>query len=449
MISFPRLRWRIASARVISKPVAELLRFCAVGSVDDGKSTLIGRLLNDTKQLFDDQVEAIAEASRRRGYEGVELAFVTDGLRAEREQGITIDVAYRYAATPNRKYVIADCPGHEQYTRNMATGASTAELAVVVIDAARGLREQTKRHLCIAALMGVRRFVVCVNKMDLVDWSEEIFDSVVEQMKELTDKLGIEDLIAIPVSALTGEGVVEPVKSANWYRGQNFVEVLESVQVVGSDLGTGGARLPVQWVFRNPDGTRGYAGLLSGGPLRAGNSVVVQPSGKVTQIVSVYNFDGPLQVAWPGMSVSVSIDDELDIGRGDMFVSSGDSQEPGAGVPEPRSELGVMVCWFSDKPLVAGNRYSIKHTTRRAPCIVTSVQGVLDVNTMEVSDADEIRANGIGRVNLTVSVPLAVDSYRDNRATGSFVIVDPVTNATLGAGMVEGADANASLTGSS
>ncbi len=407
----------------------DLLRFCAVGSVDDGKSTLIGRLLHDTKQLFDDQVEAIEEASRRRGYEGVELAFATDGLRAEREQGITIDVAYRYAATPTRKFVIADCPGHEQYTRNMATGASTAELAVVVVDAARGLREQTKRHLCIAALMGVRRFVVCVNKMDLVGWSRDVYESVVVQMGELAARLGVEELITIPISALSGDGVAEENASADWYHGPTLLQVLESIPVLGADLGQGGARLAVQWVFRNPDGTRGYAGLLSGGPLRPGDAVTVLPSGKPATVESVSTFDGPLGVAWPGMSVTVQIAGDLDVGRGDMLASAADP-------PELLSEFDATVCWFSEKPLVAGNRYSVKHTTRRAPCIVTGVKSVVDMEGFVEVPSGEIRFNEIGVVSLALTTPLAADDYRVNRSTGSFVIIDPITNATLGAAMV-------------
>ena len=289
-----------------------------MGSVDDGKSTLIGRLLHDTKQLFDDQVEAIEEASKRRGYTGVELAFATDGLRAEREQGITIDVAYRYAQTPKRKFIIADCPGHEQYTRNMATGASTAEAAVVVVDGARGLREQTKRHLCIASLMGVRRVVICVNKMDLVDWSQEVFSDVVGEIGILADKLGVRWVDSVPISALLGEGVVEPITSAPWYRGPTFLEIIETIPVDGLDLGDGEFRLPVQWILRNPDGTRGYSGLLSGGPLNTGDEIVIEPSGKKSKVVKVYNYDSTLETAWPGMSVAVEIEGDIDISRGDM-----------------------------------------------------------------------------------------------------------------------------------
>jgi bifunctional enzyme CysN/CysC len=418
----------------VGSEVSELLRFCAIGSVDDGKSTLIGRLLADTKQLFDDQVAAIEEASRKRGFKGVELAFATDGLRAEREQGITIDVAYRYAQTPKRKFVIADCPGHEQYTRNMATGASTAELAVVVVDATRGLREQTRRHLCIAALMGVRRFVACVNKMDLVEWSQAVYDETVTELGELAGRLGVDELVAIPVSALLGDGVAAP-SAAGWYRGPSLVEVLESVPVVGSDLGGGAARLPVQWVLRLEKGaggqSRGYAGMLSGGPLRPGDAVVVLPSGTSTRVEQVFNFDGPVEEAWPGMSVTLCLADDLDVGRGDMIASS---EEP----PMLLDELDATVVWFSEKPLVAGSRHGVKHTTRRTPAIVTEVAGVVDVNTLEVQPATEVRSNGIGRVRVKVSTPLAADDYRTNRSTGSFVIVDTVTNATLGAGMIHG-----------
>ncbi len=410
--------------------MTDLLRFCAVGSVDDGKSTLIGRLLHDTKQLFDDQVEAIEEASKRRGYTGVELAFATDGLRAEREQGITIDVAYRYAQTPKRKFIIADCPGHEQYTRNMATGASTAEAAVVVVDGARGLREQTKRHLCIASLMGVRRVVICVNKMDLVDWSQEVFSDVVGEIGILADKLGVRWVDSVPISALLGEGVVEPITSAPWYRGPTFLEIIETIPVDGLDLGDGEFRLPVQWILRNPDGTRGYSGLLSGGPLNTGDEIVIEPSGKKSKVVKVYNYDSTLETAWPGMSVAVEIEGDIDISRGDMIV-------PAFGSMEPVQDLTMTVCWFSDRPLTKGSRLAVKHTTRRTPAVVTGIAGIIDVNNLELSQASEIRPNEIGKITMTVSTALAADDYKSNRLTGSLVIVDPTTNATLGAAMIQ------------
>jgi sulfate adenylyltransferase large subunit len=410
--------------------VADLLRFCAVGSVDDGKSTLIGRLLHDTKQLFDDQVEAMAEASKRRGYGSVELAFATDGLRAEREQGITIDVAYRYAQTPRRKFIIADCPGHEQYTRNMATGASTAQAAIVVVDSAKGLREQTRRHLCIASLMGVRRVIVCVNKMDLIDWSREVFDQVTNEMKSLADKLGVEEFHSLPISALSGQGVVEPAHDAPWYNGPTFLELIETIPASSVDMGNGEFRLAVQWILRNPDGTRGYAGMLSGGPIRTGEAVVIQPSGRQSKIVSVYNFDGPLDVAWPGSSVTLAIEGDIDISRGDMIV-------PATSNLSSVQELTLTVCWFSDRPLTSKSRFAVKHTTRRTPAIVSKILGTIDVNNLELQEADEICANEIGRIEIQVSTPLAADDYMSNRTTGSLVIVDPHSNATLGAAMVE------------
>jgi sulfate adenylyltransferase large subunit len=415
-------------------PSMDLLRFAAVGSVDDGKSTLIGRLLHDTKQLFDDQLEAVETASRRRGVDGVDLSFVTDGLRAEREQGITIDVAYRYAATPTRKFIIADCPGHVQYTRNMATGASTADLALVVVDAPKGLREQTRRHVCIAALLGVRQLIVAANKMDEADWDRTPYDLVVKEVAELAERLGITRCTVIPVSALLGDNVAERSSHTPWYDGPTVLEALEAAPaggwagIHGMHHGSG-ARLPVQWVLRQPGGGRDYAGMVNGGPLRVGDPVVVLPGGGRSTVEAVETFDGPLEAAPVGMSVSVRLADDLDVSRGDMIVAA---DEP----PEVASEIEATVCWFATPPLAAGSRYKIKHTTRVTPARVTAVGGRLDVNDLELVPAASLEENDIGTVTLAVATPLAAEPYHRNRITGSFVLIDPVTNATVAAGMV-------------
>jgi len=412
----------------------DLLRFAAVGSVDDGKSTLIGRLLFDTKQLFDDQLEAVAAAGRRRGISEVDLSFVTDGLRAEREQGITIDVAYRYAATPHRKFVIADCPGHVQYTANMATGASTADLALVVVDATTGLREQTRRHACIAALLGVDQFIVCANKMDLVDWDEGAFRKVEADIEALVERLGVHSSTVIPVSALHGDNVVERSDAAPYYRGPTVLEALESAPagawaaVHGAHPGTG-ARLPVQWVLRQPSGGRSYAGMINGGPLRPGDRVVVLPAGIETTVSAVETFDGTLGEAPVGLSVSVRLADDVDVSRGDLIAAA---EQP----PQVTTNLQATVCWFGDRPLRAGDRLRVKHTTRVTPARVDAVDARLDVNDLTLLPADELANNDIGVVRLTTATPLAVDPYRRERITGSFVLIDEGTNATVGAGMV-------------
>jgi sulfate adenylyltransferase large subunit len=407
-----------------------LLRFATIGSVDDGKSTLIGRLLHDTKQLFDDQLEAVASASRRRGTEGVDLAFVTDGLRAEREQGITIDVAYRYASTPRRKFVIADCPGHVQYTRNMATGASTADLAVVVVDATAGLREQTRRHTCIAALLGVRNLLVAANKMDLADWSEAAYQSTKEEIDALALRLGIETVVIVPVSALLGDNVVEPSTRMPWYTGPTLLNALEEAPAgTWAGEGGGGARLPVQWVVRHPGGGRSYAGMVSGGTLRPGDGVVVLPSGQTSRLTSVETFDGPLDEATASLSVTVRLDDDLDVSRGDLIASA---ESP----PEVVREFDATLCWFADAPIEAGRRFRLKHTTRLTPAQVVSIDSRLDVGSLELEPTSALRANDIGVVRLAVGTPLAVDLYRANRVTGSFVVIDEQSNATVAAGMV-------------
>jgi sulfate adenylyltransferase large subunit len=408
----------------------DLLRLAAVGSVDDGKSTLIGRLLHDTKHLFDDQLEALWRASRRRGVTGLDLSFVTDGLRAEREQGITIDVAYRYAATPKRKLVIADCPGHVQYTRNMATGASTADLVVVVVDATSGLREQTRRHCCIAALLGVRHMVVALNKMDLLSWDQAAFASLSPSVEALAARLGMESLQVVPVSALHGDNVVDRSPSSAWYRGPTLLCALEEAPAgAWAAEGTGGARLPVQWVVRAPGGGRGYAGMVSGGTLRVGDEVVVVPAGARTRISSIATFDGAMDQATPSLSVTVELEDDLDVGRGDLVA-------PVSSAPHPTDEVVATVCWFGRRPLVSGQRYRVKHTTRLTTARVATVEGRLDVGTLELEEADSLTDNDIGVVRLVLATPIAADSYRANRVTGSFVLIDEDSHATVGAAMV-------------
>ena len=415
-------------------PPMDLLRFAAVGSVDDGKSTLIGRLLHDTKQLFDDQLEAVETASRRRGVDGIDLSFVTDGLRAEREQGITIDVAYRYAATPTRKFVIADCPGHVQYTRNMATGASTADLALVVVDAPKGLREQTRRHVCIAALLGVRHLVVAANKMDCVGWDETAYRGVVAEMARLAARLGLATCVVIPVSALHGDNVAVRSGFAPWYGGPTVLEALEAAPS-GAWAGAHGdhrgslARLPVQWVLRRPGGGRSYAGMVNGGSFRLGDRVVVLPGGQTSTVSGLRTVDVPMEEAPVGLSVSLDLADDLDVSRGDLVAGV-------AGAPEVVTELTATVCWFAARTLAAGDQYRVKHTTRVTPGRVTSVDRRLDVNDLRLDDARSLGENDIGTVTIEVASPLAVDPYRRNRITGSFVLIDPVTNATVAAGMV-------------
>ena len=412
----------------------DLLRFATIGSVDDGKSTLIGRLLFDTRQLFDDQVAAIETASERRGLGEVDLSFVTDGLRAEREQGITIDVAYRYAATPHRKFVIADCPGHVQYTRNMATGASTADLALVLVDAASGLREQTRRHICIAALLGVDQLVVCANKMDLISWDRSAYQHIVDEIDALAHRLGISSSTVIPISALHGDNVVGRSDQAPWYDGPTVLDSLESAQAGGWATQHGvsrgsGARLPVQWVLRQPGGGRNYAGMVNGGPFRVGDPVIVLPEGAPTTVRAIETADGSLQRAEVGQSVSIRLADHLDVSRGDLIAAAD-------GTPQVTDTFEATVCWFWERPLAAGDRLRLKHTTRVTPVVVEDVTGIFDVNDLRVTEARELNENDIGVVRLRTATPLAVDPYQSDRITGSFVLIDELSFATIAAGMI-------------
>ncbi len=414
---------------------SELLRFATAGSVDDGKSTLIGRLLYDSKQIFQDQLEALERASVEHGDEYVNLALLTDGLRAEREQGITIDVAYRYFATPRRKFIIADSPGHVQYTRNMVTGASTADLALVLVDARAGIVEQTRRHAYLASLLGIRHLVLCVNKMDLVGYSEERFRAISDEFRELASNLDAAEVTCIPISALKGDFIVERSDCIPWYHGPTLLEHLETVEV-GARTGDVGGRFPVQLVIRPMRNEfhdyRGYAGEMAGGPMRVGDEVVVLPSGRRSRIDAIDSAGAALEEAAAPMSVTLRLADQIDVGRGDMIASA---EAP----PRVGRVLEAMVCWMSDRSeLEPGRRYVLKHTTRRVRAMVDAVVCRLNVDTLAL-DTDEapLRLNDIGRVRLRTTEPLCYDPYRVNRATGSFILIDEATNDTVAAGMIE------------
>jgi bifunctional enzyme CysN/CysC len=416
--------------------VSELLRLATAGSVDDGKSTLIGRLLYDTKSIFEDQLEAVERTSRQRGDDYTNLALLTDGLRAEREQGITIDVAYRYFATPKRKFIIADTPGHIQYTRNMVTGASTADLALVLVDARKGVLEQSRRHAFIASLLGIPHLVLCVNKMDLVDWSQERFDEIKAEFRSFAMKLDVHDLTFVPVSALHGDNVVERSPNMPWYEGASLLHQLEEVHIA-SDRNLIDARFPVQYVIRPMSDAhhdyRGYAGVVSGGVFKPGDEVVVLPSGFTSTIASIDTFDGPIEEAFSPMSVTITLADELDISRGDMICRV--HNQPMIG-----QDLDAMLCWLTEQgQLRAGQKLAIKHTTRWARALVKDLRYRLDVNTLHRDEsASDLSLNEIGRVSLRTTVPLFYDEYRRNRSTGSFVLVDEASNNTVAAGMIIG-----------
>ena len=412
---------------------SELLRFSTAGSVDDGKSTLIGRLLYDSKTLFADQLDHVEAASRRQGFDRTELALLTDGLRAEREQGITIDVAYRYFATPRRKFIIADTPGHVQYTRNMVTGASTAGLAVILVDARKGLSEQSRRHAFLSSLLGIPHLVVCVNKMDLVDWDQGRFEAIREAFSAFATRLDVSDVTFIPVSALHGDNVVDLSPNMPWYRGAPLLSHLETVPIA-SDTDVADLRFPVQWVVRPQSDAfhdyRGYAGQVAGGIMAAGDEVVVLPSGLTSTIAAIDTFDGPLEQAVPPLSVTVRLADDLDVSRGDLLCRPSDR-------PLVGQDLEATVAWMTDRPLSARSRWTLKHTTRTVRAVVTDVRDRLDVNTLERDErATSLGLNDIGRVSLRVSAPLAYDPYTRNRATGSFILIDESSNTTAAAGML-------------
>lgn len=411
----------------------DLLRFTTAGSVDDGKSTLIGRLMYDTKSIFEDQIDAIEKSSENRGDERVNLALLTDGLKAEREQGITIDVAYRYFATPKRKFIIADTPGHIQYTRNMVTGASTANLAIILIDARKGVIEQTKRHSYIASLLQIKHIIVCVNKMDLVDYSEEIFEEIKQHFLEFEAKLAIPDIRFIPISALNGDNVVDRSKNMDWYGGPTLLWTLENVQIA-SDRNLIDSRFPVQWVVRPQSDEyhdyRGYAGLVRGGVFRKGEEVIVLPSGFSSKIKAIETMNGQLDEAFPPMSVSITLEDEIDISRGDMLAKPNNQ-------PHVSQEIDMMICWLNTNGLKLGGKYLIKHTTNEAKCIIKDVRYKVNINTLDKSEEDKtIEVNDIGRILVKTAKPLFFDSYRKNRNTGSVILIDEFTHETVGAGMI-------------
>ncbi|MFL5384516.1 MAG: sulfate adenylyltransferase subunit CysN [Longimicrobiaceae bacterium] len=408
----------------------DLLRFTTAGSVDDGKSTLTGRLLYDTRSIFADQLEAIEGATRRRGEEGINLALLTDGLRAEREQNITIDVAYRYFATPRRKFIIADTPGHVQYTRNMVTGASTAELAIVLVDARRGVLTQSRRHGFISSLLRIPHLLVAVNKLDLVDFRQEVYDAIVADYSDFAGKLGIHDLTFIPICALDGDNVVARSERLPWYDGATLLHHLESVNV-GADRNLVDFRFPVQTVIRPHQDFRGFAGRVASGTVTPGEEVVVLPSGAATRVRSVEAFEGPLPEAVEGDSVVITLADEVDVSRGDMIVRRNH-------LPTVGSRLDAMLCWMGEQPLDPAVPYLIQHTTRASRAFVSRVVYRMDVDTLHREEAAELGLNDIGRVEVTTSAPLCFDAYQGNRATGSFILVDPYTNVTVAAGMIRG-----------
>ena len=414
----------------------ELLRFATAGSVDDGKSTLIGRLLYDSKQIFEDTIEALEHSTRLRGEEGVNLALLTDGLRAEREQGITIDVAYRYFATPTRKFIIADTPGHIQYTRNMVTGASTADLALILVDARNGIVEQSRRHAFLASLLGVPHLVLCVNKMDLVDYDQEVFERIKNEFRDFAAKLNVQDLSTVPVSALHGDNVVDRSANMPWYEGTSLLHHLEEVHIA-SDRNLIDCRFAVQYVIRPRDDRfhdyRGYAGLVASGTYKAGDDVVVLPSGFESKIASIDTADGPVDEATPPMSVTIRLTDDLDVSRGDMICRPHNR-------PQVGQDVDAMVCWFSERAkLTPGAKYAIKQTSKWARALVKDLHYRLDVNTLHRDEhVSELTLNEIGRITLRTTQPLFFDEYRRNRYTGSFVLVDEATNDTVAAGMIMG-----------
>lgn len=415
---------------------SEMIRIATAGSVDDGKSTLIGRLLYDTKSIFEDQMEAVERTSEQMGVEHTNLALLTDGLRAEREQGITIDVAYRYFATPRRKFIVADTPGHIQYTRNMVTGASTADLAIVLIDARKGVLEQSRRHAFLSSLLRIPHLVLAVNKMDLVGYDQAVFDDIKNEFRDFARKLDVTDLTFIPVSALHGDNIVTRSEAMPWYEGTSLLHHLEEVHIA-SDRNLIDARFPVQIVLRphtdEHHDYRGYAGRIVGGVFKPGDEVMVLPSGFTSRIASIETADGPLDEAFPPMSVSMTLTDEIDISRGDMLCRPHNQ-------PLVTQDVDAMVCWLSEaSSLRPGAKLSIKHTTRWARAMVKQLNYRLDVNTLHRDEAAEsLSLNEIGRVTLRTTQPLFVDEYRRNRETGSFILVDEGTNATVAAGMVLG-----------
>ena len=412
---------------------AELLRFTTAGSVDDGKSTLIGRLLFDAKAIFEDQLEAIRLTSERRGGDEVDLSLLTDGLKAEREQGITIDVAYRYFSTPKRKFIIADTPGHIQYTRNMVTGASTANVALVLVDARHGVIEQTKRHAFLASLLQIPHMVVCINKMDLVDYKEDVYNNIKAEFEKFSFKLDVKDVHFIPISALKGDNIVDRSQNMPWFEGSTLLYYLENVHI-GSDHNFIDARFPIQHVIRpNTDefhDYRGYAGRVAGGIWKKGDQVTLLPSGFQSKIAKIDSMDGELEEAYPPLSVTLLLEDDLDLSRGEMIVRENNQ-------PNVEQDIELMICWFSEKPMQLNGKYTLFHTTREARCVIKEIRYKLNINTLHRDQEDlKIGMNDIGRISIRTTKPLFFDSYRKNRITGSVILIDEGTNATVAAGMI-------------
>ena len=411
----------------------ELLRFTTAGSVDDGKSTLIGRLLYDSKAIFQDQLEAVETASLKKGEKNINLALFTDGLRSEREQGITIDVAYRYFATPKRKFIIADTPGHIQYTRNMVTGASTANLAIILVDVRNGVVEQTKRHSFIASLLQIPHIVYCINKMDLVDYQEEAYKNVKKELENFSSKLDINDIQFIPISALKGDNIVERSTNMNWYDGSSLMYLLENIHI-GSDQNLIDRRFPIQYVIRPQNKEyhdyRGYAGRIAGGVFKKGDKVTVLPSGFNSVIKSIDTFDGNVSEAFAPMSVCMTLTDDLDISRGNMIVGQNNSAEA-------TQDVDLMICWMNKKELQLNGKYSLKHTSNDVRCIVKYVQYKININTLHKNEEDKsIGLNDIGRIKIRTTAPIFIDKHRRNRITGSLILIDEDSNETVGAGMI-------------
>ena len=411
----------------------ELLRFTTAGSVDDGKSTLIGRLLFDSKSIFADQLEAVKVSSERKGLEHVDLALLTDGLKDEREQGITIDVAYRYFATPKRKFIIADTPGHIQYTRNMVTGASTANLALILVDARNGIVEQTRRHAFIASLLQIPHLVVCVNKMDLVDFSQEVYESLVEEFKQFAAKLDVKDVRFVPISALNGDNIVNRSEHTPWYEGSTLLNTLETIHI-GSDHNHIDCRFPVQTVIRPKNDAyhdfRGYAGRIAGGVFKPGDDVVVLPSGLESKVKTIETYDGQLEEAFAPMSVTMTLEDEIDVSRGDMIVRTNNK-------PDVIQDVDAMVCWLHPEGPKPRMKYTVRQTSNEVKGIIKEVQYKLNINTLHRNEEDtDIKMNDIARIKMRVAKPLLADIYRKNRNTGSLIIVDDATNETVAAGMI-------------
>ncbi len=411
----------------------ELLRFSTAGSVDDGKSTLIGRLLYDSKSIFQDQYDAIETTSKRKGEKNVNLALLTDGLRAEREQGITIDVAYRYFATPKRKFIIADTPGHIQYTRNMVTGSSTSNLSIILIDARHGVVEQTCRHTFISSLLGIPHVVFCINKMDLVDYDEEIFEKIKNDLEDFSSKLNVKDIRFVPISALNGDNVVNKSDNMPWYQGSTLMYLLENIHI-GSDYNHIDCRFPVQNVIR-PQSTkyhdyRAYAGRIAGGVFKPGDEVTVLPSGFTSTIKSIDTIDGNLQEAYAPMSVALTLENDIDVSRGDMIVRTNNQ-------PMVKQDIEVMICWLNDKKMILNGKYAIKHTTNDVRCIIKEVKYKVNINDLHrIEDDKEVKMNDIARISIRTTKPLLYDKYTRNRLTGSLILINEATNETVGAGMI-------------